>query len=150
MKDQLQYIKLIPAEPDFVPGNKAQDQCRKWLSAQFPDEELLLQVYPNLIFVDHGDEPEQVRCNKCGEPLDLEYWQDLMEKAHMAQFESLVFETACCHAFTSLNELQYPLPAGFARFMVDWQQPGGTFSAQDLEQLEAILGTPLKKIEGYY
>lgn len=156
MKDQetssmsVNYIKLIPSEPDFIPGSKEQEQCRQWLAAQFPDEALLLQVHPTLIFVDHGDEPAQVRCNKCGAAMDLEYWQDLMEKAHMAQFESLVFETSCCQALASLNELHYPLPVGFARFVLDWQQPGKTFSPQDHAALEKILGTPLKKIQSYY
>lgn len=48
----------------------------------------------------------------------------------------------CCGAVTSLSDLDYRWPAGFARFVLEASEPtlAGTLDVLAVTQLEAILG----------
>lgn len=70
-----------------------------------------------------------------------------MDIAAATKFESLSLVTACCGAQTSLNELRYVWPAGFASFVLEAMNPNiARISAEQLRQLSFSLGCPLVEI----
>jgi hypothetical protein len=52
---------------------------------------------------------------------------------------------------TTLNDLKYEWPAGFARFIIDARNPNvDDIDGRDMESLESILGIQLKTIRAHY
>jgi hypothetical protein len=47
-----------------------------------------------------------------------------MDASYRSAFEDLAVRTPCCHTDTTLNELDYDWPAGFARFVLEARNPG--------------------------
>lgn len=70
-----------------------------------------------------------------------------MDHAAGTQFESLSAVTACCGARTSLNDLRYVWPAGFASFVLEAMNPNiARISEEQLRKLSISLGCPLVEI----
>jgi hypothetical protein len=73
-----------------------------------------------------------------------------MEKADATHFTDLTIVTPCCKKQTSLNDLKYVTPAGFAKFVLSVNDPETEINETDLITLQKILGTPLKAIYAHY
>lgn len=68
-----------------------------------------------------------------------------MGSAFSNHFTALDIIVPCCEEKTSLNELKYEWPAGFARFSIEILSPGKDLDDEELLSLESILSTKLKK-----
>jgi hypothetical protein len=66
------------------------------------------------------------------------------------QFSNLVITTPCCGIASSLNELHYVWPAGFAQFSLELVEPGDDGGAVTLAALERILGCQVRYIWARY
>jgi hypothetical protein len=74
-----------------------------------------------------------------------------MDRAYGTNFRQLGITTPCCRATTSLNELRYDWPEGFARFELAAVEPEVYQVDEDLHrQLEECLGSPLRIIRQHY
>jgi hypothetical protein len=73
-----------------------------------------------------------------------------MDSAYKDDFKDLTVTVPCCGAKTSLNELMYVWPAGFALFSIEVYNPGKEISDEELDCLERILGTTVKMIWAHY
>jgi hypothetical protein len=73
-----------------------------------------------------------------------------MDKAYEERFEDLAFNTPCCHKQTSLNNLSYQSPAGFAKFVITVEGAENEIQPRDLDDLQQILGTKLKTFWAHY
>jgi hypothetical protein len=98
-------------------------------------------------FIDPGANFERVGCPFCGSDLSG-WWEDAMERAGTGGFSDLAVVVPCCQTRTTLNDLRYEWPAGFARFVVKVQNPGrgAELTSEEIQQLEKLLGCELRQV----
>jgi len=146
------FIILIPTIPTFVPADGLLEKA-KYLLAQFLPgaEEIEAVIADEVKFVDQGENFERVCCPGCSSELQTAWWQQAMDKAYETKFRNLNLVTPCCGLTTSLNDLDYRRPAGFARCRLSARGPKqNEIPLEQLYQLEQILGTNLRQIWVHY
>ena len=143
-------LKIIPTIPSFVPDNIKKDNARSFLNKLYTNEQVEFITTDTIEFVDQGENFETVSCNLCGHNIEIEDWQNLMDSKYKNQFANLTFITACCNKTTSLNNLNYKWPAGFAKFVVSISDAQSELTERDLIELQDILGTTARIIWAHY
>jgi hypothetical protein len=145
------YVRIIPADPAFVPSALARQRALTILQHAAPlADDIANQVTEEVRFIDAGADFETVCCPRCGADV-AEWWSLVMELAHEQQFRDLRISTPCCGTRTSLNELVYTPPAGFARYTLEALNPAVAKLPETLiPRLEQALGTPVRIIWAYY
>jgi hypothetical protein len=123
-------LNLIPADPAWVPARDAADRAMLAFQRRVPAAtDISIEFFAGTQFVDQGSSFETVSCRQCGEVLDLAWWTAQMDAAwslEASRFANLQVVTPCCAATSSLNDLDYYLPAGFASFrMRAWNPARG-------------------------
>lgn len=73
-----------------------------------------------------------------------------MNKAHQKQYMDLNVIVPCCESRTSLNELKYEWPTGFSRFSIEILNPNRDLTDTELQSIETILDSKLRKIRAHY
>ena len=145
------YLRIIPADPAYVPSALARDRALAVLqrAAPFADD-IAAQVSESVRFVDCGANFESVGCPRCGADLG-EWWSEAMELGHGQHFEDLRVTLPCCRTRTSLNELVYSWPAGFARYTLEALNPGvGSLPDTVVDRIEDALGSAVRVIWAHY
>ncbi len=91
---------------------------------------------------------EFTKCHLCGALIDDDLiWSAIDQALDGLGPTDLAFTTPCCQAPTSLNDLDYSFPQGFARVSigaVDTQR--GWFAESELERLGLALGHSVRQI----
>lgn len=143
------YYQLIPTVPDFVPDAAARELARERFAAFVPAaKQVTAEVTEHIEFVSAMGSFETVSCPVCGALLDNRWWMRAMDAAYDERgFADLRVTLPCCGAVSSLNDLRYDLPQGFARFVLSAFEP----NILDLEDwqvrdLENLLGCQLRKV----
>jgi hypothetical protein len=144
------HLKFISTNPDFIPSQSQKNQAKAFINSIFNNTEIEFNETKDIEFVDQGSNFESISCNICGRIIDNDYWQHTMDKAYETHFKVLTFITPCCHKKTSLNDLQYHWPAGFAKFQISILDPVGDIKTTEVSELEKILGTKVRKIWAHY
>lgn len=99
-----------------------------------------------LEFVHCGENFESVRCPSCGEDL-LDWWQSAMDGAYDGSaFRDLSCITPCCALKTTLHDLDYQWPQGFAAFELRVHDPNGPVDEALASRLTDALGMPLRLV----
>ncbi|MDD3293428.1 MAG: hypothetical protein PHG20_01930 [Geobacteraceae bacterium] len=148
-----EFLFIIPAAPCYVPPPdmraRALDAFKKMLPTA---DEVDAIVHNEIRFIDAGARFETVRCPICDSELDQIWWGDAMNIAHRSAFRDLKVKLPCCDSQSTLDNLQYKMPSGFAQFLLQAREPGpGRYLTVDkLQALESILGTPLKQVWAQY
>jgi hypothetical protein len=143
-------IRYIPEDPGYVADAAASEAARAMLQKVL-GAPAVVNVTPGLTFVDPGANLDTIRCPACGAELAMEWWQGEMTRAGQAAFEPLTVTVPCCGAETSLHDLDYDMPAGFARMVLEVHDPkGDPDEAVDLDALEGALGCIVRRIEARY
>ncbi len=101
-------------------------------------------------FVDQGQNFQRVLCPFCNSVIEVAWWQTAMDTAHASGFNQLAITTPCCGASSSLNDLKYEGPAGFARFVLEARDPKTDLDDQQLHALAQNIGVSLRKIWAHY
>ncbi|HEY2595862.1 MAG TPA: hypothetical protein VGK33_18375 [Chloroflexota bacterium] len=145
------YLRIIPRDPGRVPSALARERALGVLQRAVPfADEIDSQVTPDVRFVDCGDNFETVSCPHCSADVG-EWWTMAMEMGHEQQFRDLRATTPCCGRRTSLNELVYSWPAGFARYSLEALNPGlGSLPEALVRRLEDALGASVRIIWAHY
>lgn len=140
------WIQLIPADPQFVPPKAAQRQAQEALAKFLPEaEEINVEVTRRPRFMHPGQSFLGARCCLCR--ADLSEMFDREEFLTDHQFTNLMIKTPCCNRRVSMNDLTFPWPAGFARFVLDAMNPlVRKLTPKRVETLEKILGCKLRQI----
>jgi hypothetical protein len=104
---------------------------------------------------DAGDvAAETFACPSCAATLDQAWWAAHMDAAYSAEsasFGDLAVLMPCCGVQTSLNDLTYSWPAGFASFALIARNPGrGWLRADELDRLSEIFGRSLRQVIAHY
>jgi hypothetical protein len=144
-------LKLIPASPKCVPDDEALNVATHLLASFFPEaEEATFESAEQVRFIDPGQNLEEIMCPVCGDEIDMSWWQKAMSAAYQTHFSDLSIRLPCCNATSSLNDLLYDSPAGFARFELIVRNPNGRVEDAQLEQLEMVLGCTLREVWAHY
>jgi hypothetical protein len=142
------WLMFIPTDPSAVPTRAAASKAVELLKRFAPDagDEVRAKVFDKVAFHDCGANWSGVRCPRCGEDVE-EWWADATDNAYKTGLEDLRATTPCCGHSTTLNDLSYVWPAGFARFVLEAKNPNikQTTAEQD-GQLSEALGLDLRKI----
>lgn len=145
------YLRFIPTDPDYSPPFVVDQRARQLLASFIPQlAEITINRYETIQFIDAGSNWGPIYCPGCGAILADEAWACLVDKASVTQFTNLSVLTPCCGISTSLNELRYGWPVGFARFVLSSRDPGADVSQQQHHLLESVLGCHLRKIWAHY
>jgi hypothetical protein len=142
------YLRLIPADPELVPPEKAREEARAALEGWLHRAEHVTEtVTEDVRFVDPGKNLERILCPACGAAIDRRWWEDALAISKLKSFRNLRVTTPCCRAVSSLNDLDYEWPAGFARFVLEASNPNvSELPGQQLRSLSRILGCKLRQI----
>jgi len=145
------YLRLIPSSPGFIPDKNAIDKAILLLKEDFPASDMVrIEICAPPRFIDQGANWKRVVCPCCNETLDPGWWQNSMDNAFANEFQNLIVKVPCCGIETTLNDLVYDWPAGFAQFLIEICNPSMDVADARIDQLEIILGSPLKKIWTHY
>jgi uncharacterized CHY-type Zn-finger protein len=141
------FICIIPRDPLFIPDIHAQQQAQQLFHQFAPHaDEITFTIKDTPTFVDAGANFTFVACSRCHQRLDT-WWQEAMDRAAAQQFHDLDIVTPCCGATLSLNALHYEWPCGFARFVLEAQNPQiGLLSVNQVRELERVLDCKLRQI----
>jgi len=144
-------LKLIPTLPQYVPNASTRQQARNLLASYVPEAISVKETITNDVrFIDQGSNFERVKCPIDGTELDLGWWQQAMDAAYQTRFTNLAVILPCCGTVSSLNDLHYESPAGFARFVLEVDGPNTDLSDKQIHLLEEILECELRKIWAHY
>lgn len=146
------FITLIPTSPAFVPAPAVLEKGKEFFSRFLTGaDDIEASVTNEITFVDPGENFERVCCPGCGSELGTAWWQEAMNQSYKPRFENLSVLTPCCGLATSLNDLDYRWPAGFARCRLSARSPKVTeISPEQIQELEQLLGTRLRQIWVHY
>jgi len=147
------FLRIIPLEPGHVPARRAQDKAVAALRALLPRaKEVRAIVQDQVFFVDQGENLEEIRCPRCRARLGPEWWMTEMDRAGAASFSDLAVVVPCCGAATSLHDLDYDWPAGFARCVLQVREPALTGWLDDgaVARIEKALGARVRQIRARY
>lgn len=144
-------LKLISVDETYIPGAAGQAEAQDVLATYLPQaSRVQVCTSKHIEFVDAGANFESISCPHCGTQLEVEWWQDAMDRAAETRFENLTVLTPCCETKLSLNDLVYQFPGGFARFVLSADNPQADLKAGQLEVLAKILGCQLRRIWAHY
>ncbi len=145
------HLKLIPTDPYFIPDPNAMNQARQLFDVLMQGSyKTTMEVFATVQFIDQGANWETLFCPNCQSVIDVEWWQQAMDRAFESGFLELGVNVPCCGFRTTLNDLRYVWPAGFARFRLAAINPPSDLSDEQLRELEHILGKSLRKIWAHY
>lgn len=143
------YYQLIPTVPDYVPDAAARELACQRFAAFIPEaEQVTAEVTEHIEFISAMGSFETVSCPVCGALQDNSWWMRAMDAAYSERgFADLRITLPCCGAASSLNDLRYYFPQGFARFVLSAFEP----NILDLEdwqtqELEKLLGCQLRRV----
>jgi hypothetical protein len=148
-----EFLCIIPVNPKHVPDSDKRESALTAFTKLLPmAESVEAVVHKEIRFIDAGMKFELVLCPFCDCELDQIWWGDAMNTAQRSSFENLSVSLPCCDAPSTLNNLNYKMPSGFARFLLQAREPklGRYLAADKLQALESILDTPLKQIWAHH
>lgn len=143
-------LSIIPTDPFWIPGVPAGEAARAVLAGACPGaSEVLIGRHDDPVFVDQGENFEEVRCPACSRVLSMDWWEQRMNDADATGFRVLAVRPDCCGRPTTLNDLVYRWPAGFARFVLSVEDVT-VLADTDLADVAAALGHPVRQVLAHY
>jgi hypothetical protein len=141
------FLFVIPADPWHVPSATAQQAAKQALRRYAPKVQVIETSITSVpTFIDCGANLEHVACPHCGKHID-HWWANQMERVAAAGFFDLTITTSCCHRTTSLNDLRYEWPSGFACFTLEAMNPGVILlSRAQVRELQHILNCTIRQV----
>lgn len=140
------YLRIIPTNPPYVPDWQQQEEAREWLSYIFPKKDISFEISKEIELVDAGENFESITCNLCIGTIMMSDWLQAIHDAKESKLENLAFTCPNCKQVTDLNDLYYKGPMGFSKFRISIANPRFDLGSKDMEDLEEMLGTFLRKI----
>jgi hypothetical protein len=140
------FLVLIPTDPSWEPSDAAADRAGNLVADMVTSDEIEAVITDDVEFFDAGENLESVNCPFCATEIG-EWWADAMDTAADLAFADLSVIVPCCGKPTSLNDLAYDMPQGFARFSISVSEPDITELTGDaLRKIGDALGHPVRAI----
>ena len=145
-------LNIIPQHPEYNPDVIAVIHAGEFLLSKFPDADRThSETHDEIQFIDAGSNFENITCPACGKEISMDWWSEAMARAHESQFTNLDVVVPCCNTRTTLNDLHYHSPQGFARLIISVINPDASeMDEKTKSELEQILGCPLRIIWAHY
>jgi hypothetical protein len=157
------YLKLVPADSNFVPDEAAQKRAVAAFEELLPEgSECEAQHFAHVTFIDQGENLEAIICPACSKRLQLydgpdaesnqDWWYRVIEKLEDGNAEGVNVSLPCCSRPVPLTAVRFDWPAAFARFELSILDPGigENLSREQLVQFEKILGCDLIQVRAHY
>lgn len=141
------YLILIPTDPNWTPDGASAEKAGNIVAELTPDaEEAEGFIMDEVEFFDAGDNFKGVTCPHCGADV-TDWWPGAMDKANDLAFGDLGVTMPCCGRPSSLNDLVYDMPQGFAQFAITVTEPGiERLDEAALRRVGEALGHPVRAI----
>jgi hypothetical protein len=146
------WLILIPTDPEWVPDADQAAKAREVIDQLTPDRDGKIETYApgRVVFVHCGENFETISCPACGATLDIRWWHTGMDAVYDSRTGSLGaldVITPCCGAATTLNDLDYNFPQGFASWWIQVHYANRLW-LDDAERarVESALSHPLREI----
>jgi len=141
-------LTLIPVSPDYLPDERARGFAEELLRGMAPAaDEVSSEALDFPRFFDAGANFESVSCPLCHADLDTDWWSEAMSSAFEHQPPLLAVILPCCGVSTSLNDLSYSWPQGFARYGLAARNPQlRELSPSQIQQLADAIGSTIRPI----
>lgn len=142
------WIIIVPTDPRFVPEPGRQLEARAWLASIAPEaEQIEIKESDQIEFFDCGSNFDRAVCPSCHAEIPMVWWEGRMADDHNGGFKLDKYQTSCCGAAHTLDELIYDWPRAFGRFALDVMNPNiGKLNELQQNLLEQILGTRVRII----
>ncbi|MFD8914324.1 hypothetical protein [Streptomyces sp. NPDC059575] len=144
------YLTVIPTDPHWQPSRDAGERAAAVMSGMIPGEArrgLEGQWHDTVEVVFCGFRFGGILCPHCGAELTANWWADAVSARYEEDFRTLVATVPCCGVGTSLNDLVYDWPTGFARFRIEALDPERSWlTDEELAAVAGALGHPLRQI----
>lgn len=144
------YLIVIPTDPYWQPSRSAADRAAAVLSGTLPNDiarrGMEVEWHDSIEVVDCGANLMTISCRYCG--ADIPSWfGTAVSERRSDGFSSLMVTVPCCNAGTSLNDLAFDWPMGFAKFAITVLYPNRAWlSETELNSVADALGHPLRQI----
>jgi hypothetical protein len=141
------WLQFVPSDPDYQPSPEAAECARVLLAAFTPKADTVsVEFTESVQFFHPGSNWSGVKCSACDADAES-WWNSAIESADQNGFRSLMTTAPCCGARVSLNDLRYPWPAAFGRFVLEAMNPNvGDLLPAEEAQLRTALGCELRKV----
>lgn len=141
------WMIVLPLDPLAVPTKDRAEAAFELLRALRPDaEDPELRLSDTPQFFDCAGNYENVFCRFCEADIG-EWWHDALGTwSERADRRDLFFETPCCGRATSLNDLDYNGPQGFACVGFELMNGGPDLEPEERQRVENALGLPVRVI----
>ncbi len=151
------YLRLIPTVPTFVPGAEAANAATEYIAGLFagPGEsadEVTHEFFGTVEFIDSGVNTESAKCNLCHAPVDLVWVFEVIDQRG-DELDQLEVVLPCCGETSSLNDLEYDRPVGFASFeicVLNGTRDRYELQQDELDRLGSLVGHPVRQIRAHY
>ena len=144
-------LKLISSSHTYMPKEDSKQKAIRSVEMFFPlPSRVSFKQSDTPHFVDPGTNLERIICPNCSSVIDELWWKEAMDKAYQDKYIELNVIVPCCKSKASLNKLKYEWPAGFSKFSIEILNPTREITDEELQDIETILETNLRKIWGHY
>lgn len=142
-------MKIIPADFTYSVTGEQAKRTLSFLRAMVKANDITFLSSETPVFVDCGSNLEMIVCPCCGEQLDFGWWGEAMNIAGKEEFKNLSITMPCCGEKSTLNDLDYEFPCGFACAEFDILNPSTDFDSQILSEVEELVGCPVRVIRAH-
>lgn len=139
-------IKIIPNNPHACIEPQKIRNAVSFLRERTLPEDISVVTQDTPMFVDCGENLEEIKCPLCGEKIDFDWWGEAMGRAAESGFADLRITMPCCHENGNLNELNYHFPCGFACVVIEILNPTVGLDAEHLKLLQELFGDAVRVI----
>jgi hypothetical protein len=138
---------VLPADPLAVPAKDRAEAAVKLLQNLRPEaQEIELHFSDTPEFVYCGSNFESVFCPFCQTDI-FEWWGHEMDAwSEAGDRRKLAVETPCCGRVTSLNDLDYVEPQGFACVAIQVMNPDTDLEPEELRKVGQAFGLPVRLV----
>ena len=137
-------IRITPSEPYLKIPEQTLESVKELLARKIECDRIQIRSSNEPSFIDCGSNLHSISCPNCGSKVDLHWWGKEMDKAYNNSFASLDVCLPCCKKESSLNDLKYDFPCGFACSVVEVLNPSGEITEGLQEQIREIIGSPIR------
>lgn len=141
------WMIVIAADPLAMPPKERAEAAFNLLKTMRPEaQDPYLYFSDKPEFFDCGGNFENVFCPFCGADI-REWWRKPIEDWwNSVDRRALSVVTPCCGRATTLNDLDYNWPQGFACVAVTLMNPDCDLEPDERKQVEAVFGLPVRVI----
>lgn len=143
------FVKIIPVNHDYLISNDIVNDVLEYLKTNVKSDSINAYIYDHPAFIDCGSNLDKIQCPLCNKNISFDWWGISMDKAYENEFNNLVIQLPCCGNKSSLKDLIYHFPCGFACFEFVLLNPKTELSVNIIKVLEKLLKMPIRIIRSH-